>query len=137
MNKRGRKSSASLSIVPPLPEEPPEPHPSLSPEAAAIWREILRTVHHSQFKGAEFLLEAYCRTIAFERQLGREIEALPPGKARDEAAKARRAEANLAVSLAAKLRLTPWSRVDKNIRLRTVPPGPKPWEIRVPPDDAS
>ncbi len=55
----------------------------------------------------------------------------------NDTAKARRAEANLAVSLATKLRLTPRSRVDKNIRLRTVPPGPKPWEIQVPPDDAS
>ena len=115
----------------PVPELPPEPHESLSPEAAAIWREILGTVHHSQFRGAEFLLEAFCRTVAFERQLGREIEALPHGKARDELAKARRAEAALAASLATKLRLSPRSRTDKNVRLRTVPPGRKPWEIIV------
>lgn len=137
MAQRGRKSSASLSIVPPLPEQPPEPHESLSPEAAEVWREVLATVHHSQFRGAEFLLEAFCRTVAFERQLGREMEALPLSKARDELAKARRAEAALAASLATKLRLSPRSRTDKNIRLKTVPPGRKPWEIDAPPDASS
>lgn len=139
MKQRGRKSSASLSVVPPLPEQPPEPHESLSPEAAAIWREVLGTVHPGQFSGAWFLLEMYCRTVAFERQLGREIEALPHGKTRDELARARRAEAALAASLVTKLRLSPRSRTDKNIRLRTVPPGPKPWELpaRDDPDEAS
>ena len=77
----------------------------------------------------------YVRAVALERRLGREAEELPPGKAKDELAKARRAEAALALSFATKLRLTPRSRTDKNIRLRTVPAGRKPWEL--PSDDAS
>jgi hypothetical protein len=70
-----------------------------------------------------------------ERQFGRDVEALPPGKARDEAAKARRAEANLGALLATRLRLSPRSKTDKNIKLRTLAPGPRPWEW--PSDDAS
>lgn len=140
MIQRGRKStkSSSLSIVPPVEPLPPEPHPSMSPGAVEVWNEVLSAVHHAAFRGAEFLLEAYCRTVAFERRLGREVEALPPGPARNQAAAARRAEANLAVLLATKLRLTPKSRTDKNIKLRTVPPGPKPWEIPAdrPPDES-
>lgn len=126
-----------MSIVAPLPEQPPEPHPSLSPEAAEIWREIFATVHHAQFRGCEFLVESLCRTIALERQHGRAIETAAAGEMRDFLMRARRAEAGLAVSLATKLRLTPRSRNDRNVKLRTVPPGRKPWELPVErPDDA-
>ena len=139
MTQRGRKSkSSSLSIVPPIEPLPPEPHPSLSAAAVEVWNEVLSTVHHAQFRGAEFLLEAFCRSVAFERQFARDVDELPSGPARDLAAKARRAEAQLAALLATKLRLSPRSRTDKNVKLRTVPAGRKPWELPIErPDDAS
>ena len=130
MTQRGRKSkSSSLTIVPPVEPLPPEPHPSMSPAAVEVWNEVLGAVHHGQFRGCEFLLESLCWTISLERQFARDVETLPPGPARTEAAKARRAEANLAAMLATKLRLNPRSRVDKRIPLRTIPPGKKPWEL--------
>ena len=112
-SKRGRKSAASrLSIVPAIEPPAPEPPANLTPEAATIWREILSGVHHSQFRGSEFLLESYARCVAFERQFGRDVEELPAGPRRDEAGKSLRAFAHLAANLATKLRLSPRSRVD-------------------------
>ena len=140
MTKRGRKSASSrLSIVPPIPEPPPEPPASLSPEAAAIWREIVGSIHHSQFTGALFLLESYCRMVAFEREFARDAEELPAGPRRDEAGKSLRACAHLAANLATKLRLSPRTRLDRRISLKTIPSGRRPWEMpeREPPDDAS
>ena len=107
MTQRGRKSkSSSLTIVPPVEPLPPEPHPSMSPAAVEVWNEVLGAVHHG-FRGCEFLLESLCWTISLERQFARDVETLPPGPARTEAAKARRAEANLAAMLATKLRAQP------------------------------
>ena len=75
--------------------------------------------------------------VAFERQFGRDVEELA-GKARDEAAKARRAEAHLAASLARALRLSPRSRTDKNVKLKLAPSGKRPWELPAdPPDDTA
>ena len=140
MTQRGRKSAGSrLSIVPAIEPPAPEPPASLSPAAAAIWREIVGSVHHSQFAGALFLLESYCRMVAFEREFARDAEELPAGPRRDEAGKSLRACAHLAANLATKLRLSPRSRVDKNIKLKLAPSGRRPWEwpTSEPDDNAS
>ena len=83
----------------------------------------------NQFHGCEFLLESYCRTASLERQFAAEFEALPPGPRKDKMAKARRAEAALAMQLATKLRLSPRSKTDRNVQLKIAPKGPRPWEI--------
>ena len=126
--QRGRKSAASLEIVPPAELPRPEPPENMSPEARAVWTEILDTHHHSQFASGLHLLEIFCVSVVLERRAARAVEELPPGKQRDAAARERRDEAAMIARLATKLRLSPRSHFDRYARPKTVTPGPKPWD---------
>jgi len=126
MIQRGRKSQASLSVVP-LAERGPELEPPdhLAPEAARIWTEVVRS-RPRQFNAVELrtLVSAYaCHAISL-RKLSTMIAKLEEGgdlsplldrllsmRARESAAMSR---------LASKLRLLP-TKVEPST------PWPAPW----------
>src|SRR5262245_7549101 len=58
MRRPGRKSAASLSIVPPWALQPPEPPRRLSREERTIWRELVAPFRADHFHGAAHLVEA-------------------------------------------------------------------------------
>jgi hypothetical protein len=72
MRQRGRKSLASLSIVPAVSidaRQRPEPPKRLSSEEKAVWREVTGAVRPDWLYGAEHLLEIYVRATVHERWL--------------------------------------------------------------------
>lgn len=134
MAKPGRPSSASLSIVPPGPEVPPEPPAHLSEGAKLAWTEVFETVKPSQLAGGWHLVECYCTAVSLSRTYAQALETAPAGKVHDEIARSYRATAASVAMLARQLRLSPRSRVDKRVTLKVAPKGPRPWEL--PADDA-
>lgn len=83
MRQRGRKSSASLAVVPiDANQQRPEPPARLSAEEKTIWREVTAAVRSDWFWSSEFLLEIYVRAIAFECWLAAQIKVIDPGDPR-------------------------------------------------------
>lgn len=77
MKQYGRKSAASLSVLP-MGEQPrPEPPDSLTEEEAQIWRDVVGGLPPEWF-GAEtwLLLEQYCRHGSRARAIARAVSAL-------------------------------------------------------------
>ena len=75
MVQRGRKSAASLSVVPVL-ADPPEPPDELTPEGRVLWDEIVRS--RGQFPPpSDTLLAAYISHFVAARalaKLAREVD---------------------------------------------------------------
>jgi hypothetical protein len=70
LRKRGRKSAASLSVVPvDVKLQRPEPPARLSAVEKQIRREIAEKVRPGWFWSSEPLLELYVQTLAHQRQL--------------------------------------------------------------------
>lgn len=131
------QAAASLSIVPVLPEQPPEPPAHLSEGATAVWIELFEVVKPHQMVGAWHLCEGYAEAVSMARSFAAELATLPRGKLRDEAARSLRASLASVAMLSRSLRLTPRSRLDKREPLK-VTSSKKPWELPAddPPDEA-
>ena len=105
--KRGRKSSAELSVISINSKRKPiDPPAELSPEERAIWWEITESVAPNHLRDSDRpILSALCTAIHLSRFYAREIggEDASAFKSYTEATK-------LVISLTTKLRLTPQSR---------------------------
>jgi hypothetical protein len=107
--QRGRKSAASLSIVPVSGIQRPEPPPELSPEESAVWTATTRAMRADWF-GPEThpLLSAYCFHVVTANELQAQLRTLTTVDREYRALLALlRAETKLMLSIATKLRITP------------------------------
>jgi hypothetical protein len=127
MGQRGRKSEASLAVVPVAEDQRPRPSGRLSVAEKRIWRDTAEKFPPHWFRGAEPVLEAYCGAVEMTRFLAAQIKAVAPEDKRfNELVKLQRAQAALVCRLAGSLRLTPrstWSRTPHIVS------SMKPWEI--------
>jgi phage terminase small subunit len=125
VSKRGRQSTAELSIVPiDGRRKPIDPPPELSAIEAAIFRELVGACDPTHFRVSDRpLLSALCTAIHLSRFYAGEIGEDPTAfKSYTEATK-------LVISLSTKLRLTPSSRITPRTAGRHEPrQGSAPWE---------
>lgn len=131
MRQRGRRSSASLSVVVPDGREPPPTPPhALTDEERAIWDDIVGSLRPGWFKGAEHPLETYVRAISLERFLSEQIRGTDPSDDRRLALlmRCQRDQAAIVASFGTKLRLTPRSNFDRTAP-KLASTLPKPWEL--------
>jgi hypothetical protein len=123
-----RRSAADLATVPavPAPREPPPPH--LPPDEAQIWRQTVEGLPPHWFPGASFvLLEIYVYAVVSLRRMRAVMAVEAEGTAVwKEASWLYDQEATRVERLAKLLRLGP--RHDRT-KLRTVPTGPRPWDL--------
>jgi phage terminase small subunit len=80
MGSRGRKSADELTTRPVLlNERRPEPPESLSPRAAAVWKEVVGTVPLGWFSKAQYpIVMAYCRHAAQAEVLAEQVDRFEP-----------------------------------------------------------
>jgi hypothetical protein len=129
MRQRGRKSAASLGVVPIGQPQRPEPPERLPEAEKQVWRDIVDRLRPDWFGGAEHLLEIYVTSIVLERFLAEQIRKTRVDDQRfAELVKLQRAEAALVANLATKLRLSPRSTWDRHTP-KLVSTQPKPWEL--------
>ena len=129
MKQRGRKSAASLSVVPIDAIQRPNPPESMSEAGKKLWRDTVNALRADWFQGAEPVLEVYVATIELSRWLWEMIGVAD--RESDEFAELIRLHCQVSAligNLATKLRLTPQSSRDARIP-KLVPVGPKPWEL--------
>jgi hypothetical protein len=130
MRQRGRKSRASLAVVPVAEDERPQPPARLSAAERRVWRDTVDRLPPHWFRGSEPVLENYCVAADLARFLAEQVKAAAPGDKRfADLVKLLRAEAALVARLAGTLRLTPrstWSRTPHLIS------SLKPWELGTP-----
>jgi phage terminase small subunit len=132
MTQRGRRSSASLAIVPIGQPQRPEPPTHLSKEAKAVWRETVGAMRHDWFgRETHPVLEAYCRHVCLARLIA---NAIPAEIGQDVVAFDRMSamhcrESAMLAMLATRMRLTHQSSFDRKTVKRDEYIGPKPWEI--------
>ena len=138
MEGRGRKSTASLTVVPagiPARVEPPQ---GFTDAQAALWREIVsgKPVEWFSADNAPLLAE-YVRACVMGDLLAFQIEAAMAGTDYDgpslkDLLKMRDTEAKRATSIATKLRLTQQSRYTPQAAAtadRKAGSGNKPWQF--------
>jgi hypothetical protein len=132
MRQRGRKSFASLAILP-IGEVPrPSAPRRLTAEERRVWRDVVHRFRPDHFVGCEPVLECYCEAVGLGRWLTEQIKASDPGDHKRLAVLVRlqKTQAMLIGNLAGKLRISPQSRWDRySARLRPSPTLPKPWEL--------
>jgi hypothetical protein len=131
LRKRGKKSTASLSVVAPdVMLQQPEPPKRLTREQKAIWNDIVEKVRPGWFYSSEILLELYVTTVSHQRQLESFLRDAEPGSSRHfELIRMHRTVALAAGALALKLRLTVRSTVDRYApKIVSSTPGKEPWE---------
>jgi hypothetical protein len=129
MKQRGRKSAASLSVVPIDAIQRPKPPESMSEAGKKLWRDTVNALRADWFQGAEPVLEVYVETIELSRWLWEMITVADrEGDEFAELVKLHCQVSALIGNLATKLRLTPQSSRDARIP-KLVPVGPKPWEL--------
>jgi hypothetical protein len=107
--QRGRKSAASLSIVPVSGIQRPEPPPEFTPEEADVWRSTVRAMKPNWF-GLEThpLLSAYCFHVVTCKELHAQLRTLTSvDREYRQLLALLRAETKLMLSIATKLRITP------------------------------
>ncbi len=76
MNQRGRKSTASLAVVTPLPGWRHEPPPNLTEAQAAVWRRVAATKPAEWFSPDTWdLLAQYCRYVVSAERIQAHIDA--------------------------------------------------------------
>lgn len=141
MVQRGRKSAASVAVAParnPLDALPQSPS-YLSPEQDEIWRVVIASRGGDLIAPESYpVLVEYCRAVTGSNQIAAQLDEFMPEWAKDEEG-LRRWDKLLAMqdrlaktvaSLAAKLRLTPSSRVQAISAGRNADKGAKrkPWE---------
>jgi hypothetical protein len=132
MAQRGRKSAASLSVVPiDVKLVRPDPPKELTKDQAAVWRDTVAAMRPDWFSRETWpLLVQLCRHICLARSIAEQIAATDP---RDLArlgklAAMQIAESMVIASLSTKLRLTIQSSRDPKTTKRGWP-GPETWEI--------
>ncbi len=141
MEGRGRKSSASLTVVPagiPARVEPPQ---GFTDKQAELWREIVsgKPVEWFTADNAPLLAE-YIRAVDMGNRLAFAIEAAMAGEVEEgpslkDLLKMRDTEAKRATSIATKLRLTQQSRYTPQAAAtadRKASSGSKPWQFGSP-----
>jgi hypothetical protein len=122
MMQRGRKSSAKLATLMPLPGQRHEPPSDLTPEQAKVWRQVVATKPGDWFTADSHpLLAAYCRQVATVNLLSVQIDAfegdainvIDPKQlaAYDKLLLARTREVKSLVVLATAMRITQYSRL--------------------------
>ena len=137
LRKRGRKSAASLAVIPvDVRMRRPKPPSRLTPEERRVWKETTETVKPGWFSGSEGLLETFCRSVVIERRLATWLDQItdPFDDRFSDLLRMHRSEAMLVANLATKLRLTVRSTKDR-YTAKLVPQGPKPWDIGTSRDD--
>ena len=135
MTQRGRRSSASLAIVPIGQPQRPEPPKHLGKEAAAVWCETVGALRPDWFgRETHPILEAYCRHVVLARVIAKAIptEIGEDVSAFDRLTAMHARESQAIASLATRMRLTHQSSFDRKTVKRNEYTGPKPWEIRRP-----
>ncbi len=135
MKPSGRKSAASLSVVPvvELPRRP-DPPADLSAEEQAVWREACDGMS-ARWYGSEMmpLLRCYCTQVVLADRWRRALIGLDVEDKRFAALCGMHRESSRTVAaLAGRLRLTPRSHREapKDLRERR---GPRPWEEQAEP----
>jgi hypothetical protein len=139
MNQRGRKSSASLTVLPAIPRQRPDPPDGLTPEQARTWREVVAALPPEWFEKGPELLRAYCRHSVFADRVARLIDATDLAtlatdeglKRYDRLSAMHARETAAAANLATKMRLTQQARYTAQsaaTAANRTPPGRKPWE---------
>jgi hypothetical protein len=135
MGTRGKRSTASLSVVSELPQRPPPPA-ELTPEEAAEWKAAVGTMPATWCSGSTIpLLTQYVRHIVQARRLAEEIARVWGDPAVALADRARLLtlqgiESRTIATIATKLRMTPQSRYRPNSAVLANEKGtPRPWEI--------
>jgi hypothetical protein len=131
MRRPGRKSAASLSVVPvDVAQQRPKPPRALTPEGKKLWCEITSKLRPDWFQGCECLLEIFCRSVVLERWLCQQIQATDPKDDKRLAAlvSMQKSEAMVIGNLAGKLRLTPRSSFDRYTP-KLVSTLPQPWQL--------
>jgi len=137
MGTRGRRSIASLSVVPTsgavLLVERPKPPAELTHEQAAEWRTLTSSQPADYFTPeAQVLLIQVCRHRVTTKRLDELIascEAVSEGFDPDQYGKLlkmRATESQVITTLLTKLRLTPQSRYDR--QKKRAPLTKKPWD---------
>ena len=127
MKQRGRKSAAKLSIVA-GPSKRPEPPPSLTEDAARVWRDTVGAVRVDWIGPESFpVLEQFCRHVAIANQVAAAITSAEPyGENWARLVKIQLRESQAIASLATKLRLT----VQSTRTSRSTKAAPtRPWEL--------
>jgi hypothetical protein len=123
--QRGRKSKASLSVVPVIPRvERPEPPPEYGPDEARIWRAVVEAAPPGWLNAAvETLLRLYVGHAVTAEHLGEALRgtALTDPALFDRLLKLRQRETSAALRVARAMSLVVSSRRK---------PAPRPWEIR-------
>jgi hypothetical protein len=140
MRQRGRKSAASLTVVPFVPSQRPVPPDHLSKQEADEWRAIVDRLPANWFpRETQPLLERLCFHVCLAQRLERELRKYDNGSLRSKTGLQRFCtlgsmevrETMTIISLMTKLRLTVQSRY-KAERAATLannaPTGRKPWE---------
>ena len=131
MRRPGRKSAASLSIVPPWALQPPEPPRRLSREERTIWRELVAPFRADHFHGAEHLLEALVEAIGLQRFLDEQIKTAIASQDEKRLAALivmQRHQTQAVGNLGRHPRVTPRSRYDR-YSVRPTSGLPKPWDL--------
>jgi hypothetical protein len=143
MRKRGRKSTAELSVVAVAVDGyRPKPPLGLQDEEATIWRNIVSSLPGGWFtRSNEPLLTAYCRHVATRDRLAQLVETSAPCqepdnlKQWDKLLSMRERESKAALSLARAMRFTQQAQMHPRTAGRAIPDsGPKLWD-RKPWDD--
>ena len=129
--QRGRKSAASLSIVPVSGIQRPEPPPELSPEESAVWTATTRAMKPDWF-GPEThpMLSGYCFHVVQADMVAAQLRTVTittPDYRRLLAL--HRAETKIILSIATKLRLTPRSNRYAGDGRDGGRFHPRPWEL--------
>lgn len=142
MATRGRKSAAALAVAAPVQElqKLPEPPSYLTPEQEDVWRLVVASRGGDLIAPESFpVLVEYCRQVISANQVAAQLDAFDPEWAKDDEGLKRWDKllamqdrlAGKVASLAAKLRLTPSSRVQAISAGRHADKGAKrkPWEF--------
>lgn len=132
--QRGRRSAASLSVVPPnVMMRPSAPPNRLSAAEKKIWEETVSRVRPTWFHSSEALLELFVVTLAQQQQIAVAIRGSKTASRRwMTLVRMHLALTQSASNLATKLRLTPRSSIDRKTPKLVPSPGARPWD-----DDAS
>ena len=119
MGSRGRKSAASLTVVPVSPFRRPEPPAELTEAQAAVWRATVEGLPADWFGGGtQPLLVAYCRHVATAQLIAEHVDRFDLSRLEDDEGlkhydcllRMRDRETKATARLATKLRLTNQAR---------------------------
>ena len=142
MALRGRKSAASLavSVIDDAATKLPSPPAYLTPEQEDVWRMVIASRGGDLIAPESFpVLIEYCRAVIAGNQIAAQLDSFDTSWVADDEGLKRwdkllamqDRSAKIVASLAAKLRLTPSSRVQAISAGRNANKGAKrkPWEV--------